>query len=102
MKSLAEGSGVAERNEGSAPEVSKRFAEETLEPERESERERRAELHMFTLCPSGHVQLTYFCSWSDVEESCDKDAIANMYCAPGETFNVYKHAKLGRFDPKKQ
>ncbi|CAM9311935.1 unnamed protein product [Lampetra planeri] len=30
----------------------------------------------------GHVQLTYFCSWSDVEESCDKQANANMYCAP--------------------
>uniref|UniRef100_A0A671Y288 Ribosomal protein S6 kinase polypeptide 1 n=1 Tax=Sparus aurata TaxID=8175 RepID=A0A671Y288_SPAAU len=30
----------------------------------------------------GHVQLTYFCSWSDVEESCNKEAIANMYCAP--------------------
>uniref|UniRef100_A0A8D3APL3 Ribosomal protein S6 kinase C1 n=1 Tax=Scophthalmus maximus TaxID=52904 RepID=A0A8D3APL3_SCOMX len=30
----------------------------------------------------GHVQITYFCSWSDVEESCDKEAIANMYCAP--------------------
>ncbi|XP_034017522.1 ribosomal protein S6 kinase delta-1 [Thalassophryne amazonica] len=30
----------------------------------------------------GHVQLTYFCSWSDVEESCDKDAMINMYCAP--------------------
>ncbi|KAM9840508.1 ribosomal protein S6 kinase delta-1 [Aulostomus maculatus] len=30
----------------------------------------------------GHVQLTYFCSWSDVEESCDKEANANMYCAP--------------------
>ncbi|XP_077366235.1 ribosomal protein S6 kinase delta-1 isoform X2 [Festucalex cinctus] len=30
----------------------------------------------------GHVQLTYFCSWSDVEESCDKEASANMYCAP--------------------
>nr|XP_033504696.1 ribosomal protein S6 kinase delta-1 [Epinephelus lanceolatus] len=30
----------------------------------------------------GHVQLTYFCSWNDVEESCDKEAIANMYCAP--------------------
>ncbi|KAF7664010.1 hypothetical protein LDENG_00192180 [Lucifuga dentata] len=30
----------------------------------------------------GHVQLTYFCSWSDVEDSCDKEAIANMYCAP--------------------
>uniref|UniRef100_A0A672ZRK3 Ribosomal protein S6 kinase polypeptide 1 n=1 Tax=Sphaeramia orbicularis TaxID=375764 RepID=A0A672ZRK3_9TELE len=30
----------------------------------------------------GHIQLTYFCSWSDVEESCDKEAIANMYCAP--------------------
>ncbi|KAI3363745.1 hypothetical protein L3Q82_001359 [Scortum barcoo] len=30
----------------------------------------------------GHVQFTYFCSWSDVEESCDKEAIANMYCAP--------------------
>ncbi|KAM3861641.1 ribosomal protein S6 kinase delta-1 [Diretmus argenteus] len=30
----------------------------------------------------GHVQLTYFCSWSEVEDSCDKEAIANMYCAP--------------------
>ncbi|KAM9779524.1 ribosomal protein S6 kinase delta-1 isoform 2-T2 [Syngnathus typhle] len=30
----------------------------------------------------GHVQLTYFCSWADVEESCDKEASANMYCAP--------------------
>ncbi|XP_054474639.1 ribosomal protein S6 kinase delta-1 [Anoplopoma fimbria] len=30
----------------------------------------------------GHIQLTYFCSWNDVEESCDKEAIANMYCAP--------------------
>ncbi|CAJ1078031.1 ribosomal protein S6 kinase delta-1 isoform X1 [Xyrichtys novacula] len=30
----------------------------------------------------GHVQLTYFCSWSDMEDSCDKEAIANMYCAP--------------------
>ncbi|KAM9354159.1 ribosomal protein S6 kinase delta-1 isoform 2-T2 [Pholidichthys leucotaenia] len=30
----------------------------------------------------GHVQLTYFCSWCDVEECCDKEAIANMYCAP--------------------
>lgn len=30
----------------------------------------------------GHVQLTYFCSWSDVEESYDKEAISNMYCAP--------------------
>ncbi|XP_061609398.1 ribosomal protein S6 kinase delta-1 isoform X8 [Phyllopteryx taeniolatus] len=30
----------------------------------------------------GHVHLTYFCSWSDVEESCDEEASANMYCAP--------------------
>uniref|UniRef100_A0A672I0H0 Ribosomal protein S6 kinase polypeptide 1 n=1 Tax=Salarias fasciatus TaxID=181472 RepID=A0A672I0H0_SALFA len=30
----------------------------------------------------GHVQLTYFCSWSEVEEPCNKEAIANMYCAP--------------------
>ncbi|XP_054618063.1 ribosomal protein S6 kinase delta-1 isoform X2 [Dunckerocampus dactyliophorus] len=30
----------------------------------------------------GHVQLTYFCSWSDVEESCDKEACTNMYAAP--------------------
>lgn len=30
----------------------------------------------------GHVQLTYFCSWVDMEESCDKEAVANMYCAP--------------------
>ncbi|KAF5891955.1 ribosomal protein S6 kinase delta-1, partial [Clarias magur] len=30
----------------------------------------------------GHVELTYFCSWSEVEESCDPAAIAKMYCAP--------------------
>ncbi|XP_070705568.1 ribosomal protein S6 kinase delta-1 [Pempheris klunzingeri] len=30
----------------------------------------------------GHVQITYFCSWIDVEDSIDKEAIANMYCAP--------------------
>ncbi|XP_062857189.1 ribosomal protein S6 kinase delta-1 [Trichomycterus rosablanca] len=30
----------------------------------------------------GHVELTYFCSWTDVEESCDPAAIAKMYCAP--------------------
>eukprot|EP00066_Takifugu_rubripes_P021119 XP_011610385.1 PREDICTED: ribosomal protein S6 kinase delta-1 isoform X2 [Takifugu rubripes] len=30
----------------------------------------------------GHVQLTYFCSWVDVAESCDREAISNMYCAP--------------------
>ncbi|XP_012988099.2 ribosomal protein S6 kinase delta-1 isoform X2 [Esox lucius] len=30
----------------------------------------------------GHVELTYFCSWSDVEDSYNKEAIANMYCAP--------------------
>lgn len=34
----------------------------------------------------GHVQLTYFCSWVDVAESCDREAISNMYCAPGESF----------------
>ncbi|XP_035384730.1 ribosomal protein S6 kinase delta-1 isoform X6 [Electrophorus electricus] len=30
----------------------------------------------------GHVELTYFCSWSEVEESCDPNAVAKMYCAP--------------------
>uniref|UniRef100_H3DG30 Ribosomal protein S6 kinase polypeptide 1 n=1 Tax=Tetraodon nigroviridis TaxID=99883 RepID=H3DG30_TETNG len=30
----------------------------------------------------GHVQLTYFCSWVDVAESCDREAVSNMYCAP--------------------
>ncbi|KAM6954074.1 ribosomal protein S6 kinase delta-1 [Aplochiton taeniatus] len=30
----------------------------------------------------GHVQLTYFCSWNEVEESLDREATANMYCAP--------------------
>lgn len=34
----------------------------------------------------GHVQITYFCSWSDVEDCCDKEAIANMYCAPGKIY----------------
>ncbi|XP_058612560.1 ribosomal protein S6 kinase delta-1 isoform X2 [Onychostoma macrolepis] len=31
---------------------------------------------------AGRVKLTYFCSWSDVEESCDANAISKMYCAP--------------------
>ncbi|XP_043076112.1 ribosomal protein S6 kinase delta-1 isoform X2 [Puntigrus tetrazona] len=31
---------------------------------------------------AGRVQLTYFCSWSDVEESCDPNAFSKMYCAP--------------------
>ncbi|XP_053499505.1 ribosomal protein S6 kinase delta-1 isoform X1 [Ictalurus furcatus] len=30
----------------------------------------------------GHVELTYFCSWTEVEESCDPTAVAKMYCAP--------------------
>ncbi|KAI1897237.1 hypothetical protein AGOR_G00081230 [Albula goreensis] len=30
----------------------------------------------------GHIQLTYFCSWSEVEDSCDREALAKMYCAP--------------------
>uniref|UniRef100_A0AAY4B105 Ribosomal protein S6 kinase delta-1 n=1 Tax=Denticeps clupeoides TaxID=299321 RepID=A0AAY4B105_9TELE len=30
----------------------------------------------------GHVQLTFFCSWTDVEDSCDRDAVVGMYCAP--------------------
>ncbi|XP_062066320.1 ribosomal protein S6 kinase delta-1 isoform X2 [Lepus europaeus] len=31
---------------------------------------------------SGHIQLTYFSRWSEVEDSCDSDAIERMYCAP--------------------
>ncbi|TSL47536.1 Ribosomal protein S6 kinase delta-1 [Bagarius yarrelli] len=30
----------------------------------------------------GHVELTYFCSWGEVEESCDPTAVTKMYCAP--------------------
>uniref|UniRef100_A0A8C9S465 Ribosomal protein S6 kinase delta-1 n=1 Tax=Scleropages formosus TaxID=113540 RepID=A0A8C9S465_SCLFO len=30
----------------------------------------------------GHIQLTYFCSWSEVEDSCNREAITAMYCAP--------------------
>ncbi|XP_052056257.1 ribosomal protein S6 kinase delta-1 isoform X2 [Apodemus sylvaticus] len=30
----------------------------------------------------GHIQLTYFSRWSEVEDSCDSDAAARMYCAP--------------------
>ncbi|KAK2846159.1 hypothetical protein Q7C36_011013 [Tachysurus vachellii] len=30
----------------------------------------------------GHVELTYFCSWTEVEESCDPVAVTKMYCAP--------------------
>ncbi|XP_069897615.1 ribosomal protein S6 kinase delta-1 isoform X6 [Dipodomys merriami] len=29
-----------------------------------------------------HIQLTYFSRWSEVEDSCDSDAIERMYCAP--------------------
>ncbi|XP_039594029.1 ribosomal protein S6 kinase delta-1 [Polypterus senegalus] len=30
----------------------------------------------------GHIQLTYFSRWSEVEDSCDSSAIDRMYCAP--------------------
>ncbi|KAM4771815.1 ribosomal protein S6 kinase delta-1 [Rhinophrynus dorsalis] len=30
----------------------------------------------------GHIQLTYFSRWMEVEDSCDSDAIEKMYCAP--------------------
>ncbi|XP_043911442.1 ribosomal protein S6 kinase delta-1 isoform X2 [Protopterus annectens] len=30
----------------------------------------------------GHIQLTYFSRWSEVEDSCDSSAIERMYCAP--------------------
>ncbi|XP_060034399.1 ribosomal protein S6 kinase delta-1 isoform X7 [Erinaceus europaeus] len=30
----------------------------------------------------GHIQLTYFSRWSEVEDSCDSDAVEGMYCAP--------------------
>ncbi|XP_030302924.1 ribosomal protein S6 kinase delta-1 isoform X4 [Calypte anna] len=30
----------------------------------------------------GHIQLTYFSRWREVEDSCDNDAIERMYCAP--------------------
>ncbi|XP_023565976.1 ribosomal protein S6 kinase delta-1 isoform X1 [Octodon degus] len=30
----------------------------------------------------GHIQLTYFSRWSEVEDSCDSDAIERLYCAP--------------------
>ncbi|EHB06940.1 Ribosomal protein S6 kinase delta-1 [Heterocephalus glaber] len=30
----------------------------------------------------GHIQLMYFSRWSEVEDSCDSDAIERMYCAP--------------------
>uniref|UniRef100_A0A8C5XYH2 Protein kinase domain-containing protein n=1 Tax=Microcebus murinus TaxID=30608 RepID=A0A8C5XYH2_MICMU len=30
----------------------------------------------------GHIQLTYFSRWSEVEDSCDSNAIERMYCAP--------------------
>jgi len=31
----------------------------------------------------GHIQLTYFSRWREVEDSCDNDAVERMYCAPG-------------------
>ncbi|KAM9564752.1 ribosomal protein S6 kinase delta-1 isoform 5-T6 [Guaruba guarouba] len=30
----------------------------------------------------GHIQLTYFSRWREVEDSCDNHAIERMYCAP--------------------
>ncbi|XP_006626141.3 ribosomal protein S6 kinase delta-1 isoform X1 [Lepisosteus oculatus] len=30
----------------------------------------------------GHIQLTYFCRWTEVEDSYDSEAVARMYCAP--------------------
>ncbi|KAM9212693.1 ribosomal protein S6 kinase delta-1 isoform 4-T4 [Dugong dugon] len=30
----------------------------------------------------GHIQLTYFSRWSEVEDSCDITAMERMYCAP--------------------
>ncbi|XP_067421080.1 ribosomal protein S6 kinase delta-1 isoform X2 [Emydura macquarii macquarii] len=30
----------------------------------------------------GHIQLTYFSRWIEVEDSCDNDAMERMYCAP--------------------
>ncbi|XP_063299910.1 ribosomal protein S6 kinase delta-1 [Pelobates fuscus] len=30
----------------------------------------------------GHIQLTYFSRWTEVEESCDSDAMERMFCAP--------------------
>ncbi|KAG8504443.1 Ribosomal protein S6 kinase delta-1 [Galemys pyrenaicus] len=30
----------------------------------------------------GHIQLTYFSRWSEVEDSCDTAAVERMYCAP--------------------
>uniref|UniRef100_K9INQ8 Ribosomal protein S6 kinase delta-1 n=1 Tax=Desmodus rotundus TaxID=9430 RepID=K9INQ8_DESRO len=30
----------------------------------------------------GHIQLTYFSRWSEVEDSCDSGAVERMYCAP--------------------
>lgn len=31
----------------------------------------------------GHIQLTYFSRWMEVEDSCDSEAMERMYCAPG-------------------
>ncbi|XP_075060339.1 ribosomal protein S6 kinase delta-1 isoform X2 [Mixophyes fleayi] len=30
----------------------------------------------------GHIQLTYFSRWTEVEDSCDSDAVERMFCAP--------------------
>lgn len=32
----------------------------------------------------GHIQLTYFSRWSEVEDPCDSDAMERLYCAPGQ------------------
>lgn len=36
------------------------------------------------LCGQGHIRLTYFGQWSEVEPQCCREASDNLYCAPGK------------------
>ncbi|XP_074078747.1 ribosomal protein S6 kinase delta-1 isoform X7 [Macrotis lagotis] len=54
-----------------------------LEPTKEAVTEGPAQLiQTNTGILERHIQLTYFSRWSEVEDSCDSDAIERMYCAP--------------------
>ncbi|XP_075003162.1 ribosomal protein S6 kinase delta-1 isoform X6 [Calonectris borealis] len=42
----------------------------------------------------GHIQLTYFSRWREVEDSCDNDAVERMYCAPGCWTSPFPHERF--------
>lgn len=45
----------------------------------------------------GHIRLTYFGQWSEVEPQCCREASDNLYCAPGKKGGVPGPQTLGAF-----